>query len=357
MGTIPDFDRADAVFEGGGIKGIAFAGALEVFEEAGIQWQNLAGASAGAITAGLVAIGYTASELKEVMFHRVDFRSFMDSTGLPNWLSLLFHRGMYKGDYFLNTMRDLIEEKTGKERLTFDDPLLTLPKYETDSQEDYEARYQYKLQMIASDISENRMLVLPQHLAHLGLNPGELEVAAAMRMSGSFPFFFKPVVLPEGRDSHITHWIIDGGMLSNFPIWLFDAPPGTSPAWPTIGFLLEEPEPQPKRHKQIRGLFTMIPAMIKTLIAAHDRKVIDELGDLQVVRIPTGKYNTLDFDLDQRDKEALYERGRVAAAKFLESFSFEAFRVRRKQLNKVLSSRFEQLVDVAAAPSEGPNKK
>ena len=66
----------DAVFEGGGVKGIALAGALHAFEEADFRWQNLAGTSAGAITAALVAVGYSATEIKGIMDSRVDAGSW-----------------------------------------------------------------------------------------------------------------------------------------------------------------------------------------------------------------------------------------------------------------------------------------
>ena len=87
--------RADAVFEGGGVKGIGLVGALQAFEEAGFQWQNVAGTSAGAITAALVAVGYTAQETKMIMNERVDFHKFMDTAGIGRlpvlgpWLSLI----------------------------------------------------------------------------------------------------------------------------------------------------------------------------------------------------------------------------------------------------------------------------
>jgi predicted acylesterase/phospholipase RssA len=59
--------KADAVFEGGGVKGIALAGAIVVAESLGVQWQRVAGTSAGAITACLLAAGYTGEELIPIM--------------------------------------------------------------------------------------------------------------------------------------------------------------------------------------------------------------------------------------------------------------------------------------------------
>ena len=69
----------DLVCEGGGVKGIGLAGAFSLLEERGYKPQNLAGTSAGAITAALIAAGYSASELKDIIFG-LDFRQFEDKS-------------------------------------------------------------------------------------------------------------------------------------------------------------------------------------------------------------------------------------------------------------------------------------
>ena len=67
----------DLVFEGGGVKGIALVGAFSVLEEQGYEPKNMAGASAGAITAVLIAAGYTASELRTII-GELDYDRFKD---------------------------------------------------------------------------------------------------------------------------------------------------------------------------------------------------------------------------------------------------------------------------------------
>ncbi len=328
--------RADAVFEGGGVKGIGLVGALQAFEEAGFRWQNVAGTSAGAITAALVAVGYTAAEIKHIMDTRVDFRRFMDPAGIARlpkvgpWLSMLFTHGMYQGDYFLTLMRQLLSEKLGKEKVTFRD--LTMPKLPTDSHEEYEAKYKFKLQVVASNITRNELLILPQGVSALGLVPGDLEVALAVRASMNIPFFFKPVKLPQATDHRQRHWIVDGGMLSNFPIWLFDSPAGTVPPWPTIGFLLWEPDQEKPRYERIRGLISMLRAMVNTMTTAHDRKVLSETDQSRIVKIPTGIYMTTDFNLTAEDRQWLYDSGYRAARRFLEDWSFQQYVEQRVKL-------------------------
>ena len=76
---------ADAVFQGGGVRGIAFVGALEVAETRGYRWKRVAGTSSGAIVAALLAAGYRAEEMK-AMLTEMDLAQWMRRTG---WLRLL----------------------------------------------------------------------------------------------------------------------------------------------------------------------------------------------------------------------------------------------------------------------------
>lgn len=330
--------KADAVFEGGGVKGMGLVGALSVFEERGFQWQNLAGTSAGSIVATLVAVGYNAAELKKIMTERIDFAELKDAAGIGKlgrigpWLSLLFTQGMYQGDYFLELMRELIREKRGSKPFTFRD--LVEPKLPSESQELWERKYKYKLRVIASDISNNSMLALPQDIKTLGMEPDDLEVAMAVRMSVSFPYFFKPVKFKEVGAAQREHWIVDGGMLSNFPVWLFDSPPGETPSWPTIGFLLAEPQSASGSYRKISSLRSMTKAMVQTMSSFYDRKAMEESDKTRVVDIPTGVYSTLDFGLDDAGKTWLYESGRQAARGFLDAFSWEVYKETQMEVRK-----------------------
>lgn len=327
--------KADVVFEGGGVKGIALVGALRAFEERGFQWQNVAGTSAGAITAALVAVGYTALEVKEVMENRIEFSKFMDTSGVGKvpkvgpWFSLIISKGMYQGDYFLKLMRQLLSEKMQKERVTFGD--LIMPKEPEDSDEEYERSYKYKLRVIASDISGNEMLVLPQEIEKLGMEPDDLEVALAVRMSMGIPFFFKPVKFGEGQHRRRKHWIVDGGMLSNFPIWLFDSQPGQAPSWPTMGFLLWEPGSGQPRYQRIGGLVSMLRAIAQTLSGAIDRKVLEEADLRRVIKIPTAETSGTDFDLSDETRDWLYNSGYQAASRFLVGWNFDDYVQQRMQ--------------------------
>ncbi len=108
--------KADLVFQGGGVKGIALVGAYSVLEGRGYQTQNVAGASAGAIVGSLVAAGYGAKDLYKLLTE-TPFTSFMDPTwetklglvGKP--LSVFMERGIYKGEFAHEWIQKALAEK------------------------------------------------------------------------------------------------------------------------------------------------------------------------------------------------------------------------------------------------------
>lgn len=101
-----------------------------------------------------------------------------------------------------------------------------------------EEKYKYKLQIVATDITNKRLLILPRDIKNFGLDPDQFSIAKAVRMSMSIPLFFKPVKIEDNNGKE--HIIVDGGVLSNYPIWILDD--NTSdPPWPTFGFKLMEP--------------------------------------------------------------------------------------------------------------------
>jgi len=226
-------DKADAVFEGGGVKGIALAGAIDVAEKLGVKWKKIAGTSAGAITACLLAAGYSAEEIIRIVTKDMDFNKFMDE-GLLDKIPLIgkiasavFEKGIYEGDYFEEWMVEMLNAKGIK---TFGDVK--------------DENGKHRLKLIASDVTRREMLILPDDLKKYGRDPDSFPIARAARMSMSIPYFFEPVEFDFMESSGGTKkaFVVDGGLLSNFPVWLFDAPAGQLPRWPTYGFKLIEPD-------------------------------------------------------------------------------------------------------------------
>ena len=319
--------RVDLVFEGGGVKGIGLLGACSVLEERGFHFHHLAGTSAGAIVATLLAAGYTTAELQAIMAE-LDFRQFMDRGDdsyipfLGTTFNVLRDEGLYEGERFLEWISDLLLAKGVR---TFGD--LTHP----DSTEQ-ELRYHYRLQVIASDLTQRCLLILPRDAHSLGVEPDMLNVALAVRMSMSIPVFFEPVRFrnPETGREHI---IVDGGILSNFPVWLFDCG-DEEPEHATFGLRLIEPDPAASLADRIpdfdtldgvMGIVHYLRILVETMTAAHDRMYLAAADFARTIGIPTLGIRTTEFGLSHERSQALFEAGRAAAETFLKDWSFETY--------------------------------
>jgi NTE family protein len=193
--------------------------------------------------------------------------------------------------------------------------------------EDYadNLQYRYKLRVIAADVSRERMLILPQDIVDYGLEPDELDIAQAVRMSMSIPFFFEPVRLTH-RETGEVSYIVDGGILSNYPLFLFDSP--GVPEWPTFGYLLVE-DPNYERHPiqhQIYGPLTLFAAMFSTMMDAHDKQYVRDADFVRTIPIPTLGVRATDFDLSPTRAKELYEAGRETAEAFFRTWDFEKYK-------------------------------
>lgn len=111
-----DYPFRNLVFEGGGVKGIAYCGALGVLDERGIlsRIRRVGGAS-GAINATLLALGSTVDEVREVL-SQLDFNEFKDDDFgiIRDAKRLLRNFGWHKGDFFRDWIGKLIAEKTNQ---------------------------------------------------------------------------------------------------------------------------------------------------------------------------------------------------------------------------------------------------
>lgn len=318
----------DLVCEGGGVRGIGLVGALAVLEEHGYEPQYRAGTSAGAIVATLSAADYSAEELRRLIT-QTRFSRFMDPSPLDRLplvgpgLSVLHDHGVYEGDEFSRWLSELL---AAHEVRTFENLIL-----------DHAATglRRHKVQVIVSDLTERRLLVLPRDAAALGIeDPDSLDVTLAVRMSMAIPLFFEPVRFENPTTGH-THVIVDGGLLSNFPVWLFDV--AGRPGRPTIGLrLVDDVDPgealiPPLRipRRIPRGPLGLVPyarAVVETLLQAHDRMAMEQAHAVRTIPIPTLGISAVDFNLSAQEARRLYLSGRKAARQFLDGeWDFEDY--------------------------------
>jgi NTE family protein len=138
----------------------------------------------------------------------------------------------------------------------------------------------------------------------------QFPVAEAVRLSMSIPFFFEPGRLGDAV-------IVDGGILSNFPLWIYDEPdPQKPPAWPTFGFRLVD------RRSEGAAVITspmkMLGAMLRTMMYASDRHYLSEHNKNRVIDIDVtdSGVTTTKFNLADEEKVQLYRMGYEATRDF-----------------------------------------
>jgi NTE family protein len=306
---------ADLVLEGGGVKGIALVGAVTVLEERGYRFHRVAGTSAGAIVGALIAAGVPARDLRRVV-QQLDYRRFQDGgwltrLGAPGrWLTLLVHHGVHPGDHLRDWLRAALGEHGVR---TFGDLRLLDPGCDAPPPE------RHRLVVMASDLTHGRLRRLPWEYERYGLDPDEVEVVDAVRASMAIPFFFRPVKLHD-RVAGERAWLVDGGMLSSFPVDVFDRRDGQRPRWPTLGIKLSAraDAAQGVRHR-ITGLWSMGRAMLGTMTGFYDRIHLDRADvRARTIFVDTMKVRSTDFDLDRPTQQRLYDNGRRAAERFLD---------------------------------------
>ena len=289
----------DGVFSGGGIKGFAYVGAMQVLETHGIQFKRVAGTSAGAILATFIAAGFNAKELEKI-FDELNLKALLDPPklffNLPflKWINLYRRSGMYRG----NMLEKWFEKKLATKNIyTFED----LPPG--------------SLKLVASDLTNGKILILPDDLEQYGINRNRFPVARALRMSCGLPFFFEPVYLNSHNNECV---VVDGGVLSNFPFWIYDN--GGYKQRPVLGIKLSSSSDDlPPR--EIDNALQLFEALFATMQNAHDKRYVERKLEKDIIFIPVEKYSTTQFDVDEETKKKLISIGKERTTQFLKKWS------------------------------------
>lgn len=325
--------KADLVLSGGGVKGIGLVGAVVALMEAGYGIQRVSGTSAGSVVGAILAAGtqgsehLTPDEVKQLAM-TVPYRKFLDATPItgipllgPVW-GVLGEEGIYKGDFAHDWIRSQLADlgvHTFGDLAVDDDHLLP--------------ERRYKLVVTVADVTTGQMVRLPWDYHRLyGLDPDEQPVADAVRASMSIPFFFRPVKLTSA--SGLTSTLVDGGLLSNFPIDSFARADKGPPRWPTFGVTVLPNLPQ-GNDKLIPGLAplrwfggspTLLEDLVTTMIVGHDQAYLNQPWvSARAIRVDSTDVGFLDFKISQKQMDALYARGHQAAETFLSQWNWEDY--------------------------------
>jgi NTE family protein len=320
--TSPDRLPADLVLEGGGVKGIALLGA--VVELLGrYRFERVAGSSAGAVLAALLATGLDADGVVE-RTSRLQYDRVPDSWApvpvLSPAVGLLTRSGLHPGRYVtewlrreladlgVHTFGDLRREDPG------DDPAL--------------APWQrYRLVVTATDVTRGRLLRLPWDYRDYGLDPDAQPVADAVRASVAIPFFFAPRRLRDPRTGRRST-LLDGGVLSNFPVEIFDRTDAASPRWPTfgvgVGDLLSDEEVSVfPHHRLLPPPVRLLDSLVATTVNGRDRTYLAQpCVRRRAISIDTSGTRATDFDISPAERARLVTAGTTAARDFLAGWNW-----------------------------------
>lgn len=295
--------KVDLVFEGGGVLGITFVGAYEALVKKGYTVERSAGTSAGSILSALIIAGYTPDELIDIM-NKTDFSMFLLKTKLSKIsilgkpLSVIFNKGIYDIRIVERWINELLVKKGVK---TFNDVMVN---------------GQSRLKIVAADITDRKLLILPDDSRYYGIEPKDFSIGKAVAMSCSIPLFYTPIKISK---NNVNNYIVDGGLLSTFPIWIFDVE-GT-PRYPTIGFKIKD-----KISESSQGKIGIISYIKDLLNASYNKEETTYLRDEDLVRTIIidfdNKNKSTDLNINKNRIKYLYNCGYESTNKFLKEWNF-----------------------------------
>jgi NTE family protein len=299
------------VFEGAGIRGIAYSGAIAELEKAGMigPVEKVAGTSAGAIVALILSLGYTSSEIQAIVAG-TDFRKFNDGRYFfPGGI----HRtnkffGWYRGVRFEHWLEELIERKTGNANISF---------------EELHQRGFKDLYVTGSCINRQTLVILGRKTYP------RMKIKDAVRISMSIPLYFEAVftdkdgnVVKHPKQKEGLDIMVDGGITGNFPIHVFDSLAVPDPS--TLGFRVDR-DAQIQNDQAAGSIAPMEVKNLKQYFAAFYNMTIENLNRQQLsaadwqrtVSISDGMIGPRIRKLSAAEINTLVENGRSATRNFL----------------------------------------
>ena len=288
--------KINLVCEGGGVRGIAHIGALCALEDYGFTFNSFAGTSVGALITSLMAVGYSAYEIKKILFD-LDFSLYINKTILASIpvlgkkLSLFKSKGIFSTTAIEELLTKLYSVK-GK-------------KYFKDINKDINY-----IRFIATDITQKQILILPEDLKKYNIDPLNFEIAKAVKMSISLPLIFIPekIKTPKG-----SCYILDGGLISNLPIWLFNS----NTKYPTFALKLVSNQDKNVTYAEKCSLNKYLMDIIDACMAKNESIYFSSLNNIHTLELPTFDIAVTDFYISYSNKEKLFNSGYNTMTNFL----------------------------------------
>jgi NTE family protein len=324
-----NYPYKNLVMEGGGVRGLAYPGALEVLEQKQIL-QNIdkvAGSSVGAITGLVVSLGYNSQQIDSIL-QNLQIGEFNDGKFFFGKIRRIKKEyGMYKSDAIEQWLAHLIGQKTGSANLTFSE-LHQLHLKDSKFKDFY---------CTGTNVTEQRLEVFSWNTWP------NMKLSTAVLISSCIPFYFTPVAIDSvgnqvniENDSTRYDLYVDGGTLCNYPINLFDScMNGNNPLTSdnviynqqTLGLKLERGD-QIKEFDsgktdiapyKIKNMKEYSSAVMNLMMESINRKSPDLANEKgRTIYISYGNISGKPRSISKKEKEELYENGREAALNFFD---------------------------------------
>lgn len=299
------------VLEGGGIRGIAHVGAISVLDSTGVlkEIENVAGTSAGAIQAMTIAVGYTSAEILSIM-ENTKWEHFNDGglVFLGGGARLIKYYGYFQGQALREWIDEMLFKKTGFHNLSF---------FQLDSLKKTNSQIK-NLFVVVSNLT----LQEPMELS-VRTMPGML-IADAVAASAAIPYYYEPVIIDrQGKrltrtsvDSN-SYFLVDGGMLANYPYFLFDSFRG-----PTLGIMLDRPDRINRSSTgsapfSILNIYDFSEACYNSVLEMQTRRIWNADMEKNTIRISVGNIGPRIRKMKKEEVELLVNNGKIATLQFL----------------------------------------
>ena len=300
-------DIRNLVFEGGGVKGVAYAGAIQSLEKHKLlaQVEKTGGTSAGSIVACLVALNFSGDDIWNIV-KAMPMESFEDKA----WVGSKLHNyGIHPAKTFLEWLKKTVAPKGIQPDTTFAQMAAMKDKKGNKMFKDFHC--------FASDIYAHKVQEFSAETTP------DTYVVEAVRASMSIPLFFYAWQFSNKKPN--DHLYVDGGMVYNYPLTAFDPKPAdpTEPSesnMQTLGFHLDNLTGEKTVNKFGYGHWvSYVKNTFETLMASQTISFLRDAQNLQrSVRINDLGVSATDFDLSDAMKDHLRMNGYLATEKYLE---------------------------------------
>ena len=293
--------------KGGGVKGVAYVGAIEELDKARLfsKIERVSGTSAGALLAFMICAGYDVGEIKHLMMNEIDFKKF--KTGW-NPIRILSGYGLYSGKYILDFVHRLLKESPINKNISPALQLTANSTFRDMKNAGCKHLYVFACNTSMHDVTEFSADKTPHVL-----------VAEAIRASMSIPYFFKAWKFSDNNPN--DHIYIDGGVVYNYPLTFFDHDRFNKMEhenFESIGLYLYTPKRANKVSLRFFQVFFFTKHLFESLLETQDYVVIHDKEQLQrSIMINDLKIPATDFNITRDQMNSLIESGSRAAKKYI----------------------------------------